>query len=100
MAKGKAGTHSSIIDAAKPLVALMDACGRVSRGVIEARVGAGGHTIKVLPQKGALRVTVVAKGAKQEFHVYGIKLETMKTLLEDKSLRNFLVRIGADEPTT
>ncbi|MDR2863654.1 MAG: hypothetical protein LBV54_07285 [Puniceicoccales bacterium] len=98
MAKGRAGTHSTVIDAAKPLVALLDARGRVSRGVIEARVGAGGHTIKVSPQKGALRVTVVAKGAKQELHVYGVSLEEMKVILADKSLRNFLVRIGHPRP--
>ncbi|MDR2983056.1 MAG: hypothetical protein LBV12_12530 [Puniceicoccales bacterium] len=94
MAKGRAGNHSSVIDAAKTLVALLEEHGRVSRGMIEARVGAGGHTIKILPLDGALRVTVVAKGAKQEFHVYGIPLDKMKVLLADKSLKNFLVRIA------
>jgi hypothetical protein len=75
------------------LVTLLEAHGRVSRGMIAARVGAGGHTIKVLPKKGALRVTVVAKGAKQEFHVYGITQEKMKELLEDERLAHFLVRM-------
>ncbi|MDR1497808.1 MAG: hypothetical protein LBS59_05275 [Puniceicoccales bacterium] len=93
MAKGRAGTHSSVIEAAKPLVSLLEAHGRVSRGVIEARVGAGGRTIKVLPQRGALRVTVVAKGAKQEFHVYGISIEKVRELLSDENLAGFLVRI-------
>jgi hypothetical protein len=61
--------------------------------MIAARVGSGGHTIKVLPQKGALRVTVVAKGAKQELHVYGITREKMKELLADERFAHFLVRM-------
>ncbi|MDR3229136.1 MAG: hypothetical protein LBT53_06975 [Puniceicoccales bacterium] len=93
MAKGRAGTHTSVIDAAKLFVSLMEACGRVSRGVIAANVGSAGHTIKVLPQRGALRVTVTAKGAKQEFHVYGISLDAMRALLGDPRLGHFLVRM-------
>ena len=92
MAKGKAGTHSSVIDAARILVNLIENCGRVSRGVISARVGSGGHTIKILPQKGALRMIVTAKGAKQEFHVYGVPLEKMKEILADERLAHFLIR--------
>lgn len=93
MATGRAGTHSTVIDAARPLVAVLEAHGRVSRGMITARVGSGGHTIKVLPQKGALRVTVTARGAKQELHVYGIPLEKMRELLADERVAHFLVRI-------
>ncbi len=98
MARGRAGTHSTVIDAAQPVVALLEKHGRVSRGIIEARVGAGGHSIKVLPLDGALRVTVVAKGAKQELHVYGISLEKIGELLADKSLRHFLVRLPEGSP--
>ncbi|MDR2512916.1 MAG: hypothetical protein LBD01_03860 [Puniceicoccales bacterium] len=93
MAKGKAGTHSSIIDAARTLVGLLEPHGRVSRGMIAARVGSGGHTIKILPQKGALRMTVIAKGARQEFHVYGVSLDKMKEILSDERLGHFLVRL-------
>lgn len=95
MATGRAGTHSSVIDAAEPLVALLEKHGRVSRGMIAARVGAGGHTIKVQRLGGGLRVTVVAKGAKQEFHVYGIdSAQIVQLIAEEKALRNFLVRVA------
>ncbi|MDR0535893.1 MAG: hypothetical protein LBG65_06065 [Puniceicoccales bacterium] len=92
MSKGRAGTHSTVIDAARHLVALLEERGRVSRGVIEARVGSSGHTIKIHGLKGGVRLTVTAKGARQEFHVYGIPLEELRLVLGDRRLSHFLVR--------
>lgn len=91
--KGRAGTHSSMIEAAEPLVAAMEKLGRVSRGVIMANSGASGFAIKVLPLDGALRVTVVAKGARQELHVYGISVERMRELLATREFSKFILNM-------
>jgi len=88
-AKGRAGTHSSVIEVAEPLVAELEKLGRVSRGVIRANAKASGRTVKVLPLEGCLRVTVVAKGAKQEFHVYNVSVEQIREILSGKDFRNF-----------
>ena len=39
--RGRAGTHTSLTDAARPVAEALERHGRVSRGVIGARVGAG-----------------------------------------------------------
>lgn len=91
--RGRAGTHSSMIEAAEPLVAEMEKLGRVSRGVIKANSGAAGFAIKVLPLDGALRVTVVAKGARQELHVYGISVERMRELLSRREFSKFILNL-------
>ena len=94
--KGRAGTHSSVIDVAEALVAAMERLGRVSRGVIYANAGASGRAIKVLELDGALRVTVVAKGARQEFHVYGVSVFQMRELLDGKDYRSFVINLPPD----
>lgn len=94
--KGRAGTHSSVIDVAEALVAAMERLGRVSRGVIYANAGASGRAIKVLELDGALRVTVVAKGARQEFHVYGVSVPQMRELLDGKDYRSFVINLPPD----
>jgi len=38
--RGRAGTHTSLTDAARPVAEALERHGRVSRGVIAARVGA------------------------------------------------------------
>ena len=70
--RGRAGTHTSLTDAARPVAEALERHGRVSRGVIAARVGAKTLSIKVMKIGGGLRVTVVSKGSRQELHVYGI----------------------------
>ncbi len=70
--RGRAGTHTSLTDAARPVAEALERHGRVSRGVIAARVGARTLSIKVMKIGGGLRVTVVSKGSRQELHVYGI----------------------------
>lgn len=87
--RGRAGTHSSVIEVAEPLVASLEKIGRVSRGVIRANAKASGRTVKVLALDGCLRVTVVAKSAKQEFHVYGVSVEQIRTVLGSKEFRAF-----------
>lgn len=70
--RGRAGTHTSLTDAARPVAEALERHGRVSRGVIAARVGAKTLSIKVMKLGGGLRVTVVSKGSRQELHVYGL----------------------------
>ena len=45
--KGRAGSHTTLTEAARPVVEALEKYGRVSRGVIQARVGARRHSIKV-----------------------------------------------------
>ena len=79
--RGRAGAHTTLIEAAVPVVRLLERHGRVSRGMIEGGIRARSHAIKVLPLPGGLRVTVVSKGSRQELHVYGITLERIRALL-------------------
>ena len=88
-ARGRAGTHSTVIEAAEALVSELDRIGRVSRGVIRANAKASGRSVKVLPLEGALRLTVVAKGSKQEFHVYNVSVEQIRTILGGREFRSF-----------
>lgn len=91
--KGRAGTHSSVIGVAERLVAEMERHGRVSRGVIKANAGASGRAIKVLSLDAGLRVTVVAKSARQEFHVYGISVSRMRELLSAREYAGFILNL-------
>ena len=79
--RGRAGTHTSLTDAARPVAEALERHGRVSRGVIAARVGAKTLSIKVMKLGGGLRVTVVSKGSRQELHVYGLTAERVGELL-------------------
>lgn len=86
---GRAGTHSSVIDAAEELVSALERLGRVSRGVIMANAGSRARSVKALELDGCLRVTVVAKGARQELHVYGVSVDQLRTVLADRAFRSF-----------
>lgn len=79
--RGRAGTHTSLTDAARPVAEALERHGRVSRGVISARVGAKGLSIKIMKLGGGLRLTVVSKGSRQELHVYGLTAERVGGLL-------------------
>ena len=94
--KGRAGTHTTIIEAARPVVKLLEKKGRVSRGVITAGVGARVQSIKVSPLAGALRVMVVSKGSRQELHVYGISLEAAKQILTSTELPGYLINFPSE----
>lgn len=85
----RAGTHSSIIDAAEPLVAKLDRVCRVSCGVIRANARSRSRTIKILRLKGGWRLTVVAKNAKQEFHLFDITLPQIEAILATREFDSF-----------
>ena len=92
-ARGRAGSHTTLIEAAVPLVRRLDRLGRVSRGMIEAGIGARGHAVKVASLPGCLRLTVVSKGSRQELHVYGVPLATVAELLADPDFRAYKVNL-------
>ena len=94
--KGRAGTHTTIIEAARPVVKLLEKKGRVSRGVITAGVGARVQSIKVTPLAGALRVMVVSKGTRQELHVYGITMTQAKSILTASELPAYLINFPSE----
>jgi len=70
--------------------------GRVSRGVISARVRASTLSIKVMKLGGGLRVTVVSKGSRQELHVYGITTERAGEILSGPDFSGYKLNF-ADE---
>lgn len=95
----RAGTHSSVIDAAEPLVGKLDRVCRVSRGVIRANARSRSRTIKILRLKGGWRLTVVAKNAKQEFHLFDVSLAQISEILSAREFDSFekIVPADADE---
>ncbi len=87
--RGRAGTHTTLIEAAVPVTKLLEKHGRVSRGMIEAGIRARSQAIKVMSLPGCLRLTVVSKGSRQELHVYGITLEKIKVLLSGSEFAGY-----------
>lgn len=85
----RAGTHSSVIEAAEPLIRQLDRVARVSRGIIKANARSRARTLKILPLKGGWRLTVVAKNAKQEFHLFDVSLATLRSILSDRAFDSF-----------
>ena len=98
MAKGwgRAGSHTSLTDAARPVAEALERHGRVSRGVISARVRASTLSIKVMKLGGGLRITVVSKGSRQELHVYGITTERAGQILTGPDFSGYKLNF-ADE---
>jgi hypothetical protein len=94
-AKGRAGAHTTLIEAAVPVVKLLEKHGRVSRGMIEAGIRARSQAIKVMALPGGLRITVVSKGSRQELHVYGITLEKVRTLLSGSDFVGYNLNLPA-----
>ncbi|MBQ8446058.1 MAG: hypothetical protein IJX22_06710 [Opitutales bacterium] len=93
----RAGTHSSIIDAAEPLIAKLDRVCRVSCGVIRANARSRSRTIKILRLKGGWRLTVVAKNAKQEFHLFDVSLDEISGILSAREFDSFEKILPAPE---
>jgi hypothetical protein len=89
--KGRAGSHTTLTEAARPVAEALEKFGRVSRGVIQARVGARRHSIKVAALPGCLRIIVVSKGSRQELHVYGITLPKAQTILTSTEFSGYLI---------
>ena len=91
--RGRAGTHTTLTDAARPVAEALERHGRVSRGVITAGLGARTFSIKVVPITGALRVTVVSKGSRQDLHVYGLSVERVRTILGGPEFSHYLLNL-------
>ncbi len=85
----RAGTHSTVIEAAESLIRQLDRVARVSRGIIKANARSRARTIKILRLKGGWRLTVVAKNAKQEFHLFDISLAQIRAVLEEREFASF-----------
>jgi hypothetical protein len=94
--RGRAGTHTSLTDAARPVAEALERHGRVSRGVISARVYAKGLSIKIMKLGGGLRLTVVSKGSRQELHVYGLTAERAGEILSAPDFSGYKLNF-ADE---
>ncbi|MSS99074.1 MAG: hypothetical protein CK541_04125 [Opitutia bacterium] len=94
--QGRAGSHTSLTDAARPVAEALERHGRVSRGVISARVRASTLSIKVMKLGGGLRITVVSKGSRQELHVYGITTERAGKILSGPDFSGYKLNF-ADE---
>ncbi len=85
----RAGTHTTVIAAASRLVERLDKVARVSRGIIRANAKSHSRTIKVLRVGGGWRLTVVAKNAKQEFHLFDVSLTQIEEILNDREFSSF-----------
>ena len=94
--RGRAGTHTSLTDAARPVAEALERHGRVSRGVISARVRASTLSIKIMKLGGGLRLTVVSKGSRQELHVYGITTAEAVRILSTPAFAGYHLNV-ADE---
>lgn len=94
--RGRAGAHTSLTDAARPVAEALESIGRVSRGVIGARVGAKALSIKIRPLPGGLRVTVVSKGSRQELHAYGMTVEEAVRVLSRPDFSAYHLNVDAE----
>ena len=83
--RGRAGTHTSLTDAARPVAEALERHGRVSRGVISARVRASTLSIKIMKLGGGLRL-----------HVYGITAERAGEILSGPDFSGYKLNF-ADE---
>jgi hypothetical protein len=90
-ARGRAGAHTTLIEAAVPVVAALERHGRVSRGMIQAGIGARGQSVKVVALAGCLRVTVVSKGSRQELHAYGVTPLQAAAALSSPTFRGYKI---------
>ena len=91
--RGRAGTHTTLTDAARPVAEALERHGRVSRGVITAGLGARTFSIKVVPITGGLRVTVVSKGSRQDLRVYGLTAERVRAILGGPDFSHYLLTL-------
>jgi len=95
-ARGRAVSHTTVIEAAQSLVRLLEREGRVSRGMIEGGIRARTHAVKVSPLPGCLRLTVVSKGSRQELHAYGVSLARVAEILALPEFRSYKVNLPDD----
>lgn len=94
--KNTAGSHTTVSDAAKPVLDLLIKSFpniRITNGVLEANVKARSFSIKITPEVGAYRMVVVANSSKQVFYIYdGPSVEDITAKLrKEKKLRSFFI---------
>jgi hypothetical protein len=59
-------------------------------------VGAKARSIKIVPLEGALRVTVVSKGSRQELHVYGISATRAAEILKAPEFNSYHLNVSLE----
>jgi len=91
--RGRAGTHTTLIEAAVPVVEALEKIGRVSRGMIKGGIHARTHAVKIIKLPGGLRATVVSKGSCQELHVYGVTVAQAAQALENAALVGYKINL-------
>lgn len=91
--RGRAGTHTTLIEAAVPVVVALEKLGRVSRGIIKGGIRARSHAVKVLKLRSGLRVTVVSMGSCQELHVYDVTLAQAAQALESPVFAGYKINL-------
>lgn len=94
--KRKAGTHTSVISAASPILDLLIATFpniRISNGFIEAGIGARNQSIKLTTTSTMTQMTIVTKVTKQTFMIYGnLTAEKIaSTLKNHRKARGFII---------
>ena len=95
--KRMAGTHTTVIDGASPVletILLLFPKIRIQNGYIEAGIGAKGQSIKITKLPTAIQMVIVIKSSKQTFIIYGeCELEKInETLKNNKKIRGFTIR--------
>lgn len=96
--KGFTPAHTSVTDGAKPIVETLRRWYgelRITNDIITAGIGARCFSVKFTKESGALRMTVVTNGAKQEFYLYGAPPphEIVERLRADKDIgRRYIIK--------
>ncbi len=94
--KRKAGTHTTVITGAGPVLHTLIAAFpdiKIQNGFIEAGIGARNQSIKIVDTPSMTHMTIVTKATKQVFMLYG-KLhakEVAECLGKNKKLRGFII---------
>jgi hypothetical protein len=86
----RGGRHTTLIDAARPLVAFVNGLPEVKRisfGRIEAGVRGGRQKIKIKDINGGLRIDVRGSTSIQELYVYSSEPKATKRKIEDFCLQ-------------
>jgi hypothetical protein len=94
--RGRAGTHTTVTDAARPVAEALEKLGRVSRGKIDARIGAKTFSIKITPLDGCLLVVVVSKGTRQELRAYGISVAQAEQALRQPEFASYHLNVARE----
>ncbi len=91
--KEKAGSHTSITEATNDVWEVLKKAGaqRISPAYIQGNAKAKTRSVKIKDDGGALKLTVVSPGTKQEVYVYGIKFDVALVALKRELRGSFFV---------